>query len=518
VTVSTDAAVLADLARARRHRRLEDIDIFEKLYQAYLSVIAVGVVVLVAIGAIGDERVGPHTLDRIATDGPAIVGLAIAVALAAGFRSGARGGPLTLEAPFVAHVLLSPVGRDVALRGPALRLLGQGTLAGGGAGALTGLVASHRLPIDTAPVIAWSTVSGGAVALAALGAAMLVAGWPIPKPVATVVAFLLVAGSAADVAAGTVWSPGSIAGRLALGGVQFDALGLSTIPVALLLAAIGFTVVGGTSIEAARRRAGLVSELRLAVTRQDLRTVVLLQRRLAQDAARRQPWMRVPAGTRVPVFRRGLRGLARLPLVRVLRVLAFCSIAVGAGVGVWRGTSALIVVTGVALWAAALDVIEPLAQELDHPDRWAGYPVGYGDLLVRHLVAPFCVLVLAVLVPVAALAVAGDASVVLQTASGVFAVACAAAVLGAGASVATSPFDMASVQTLMPETVGTQLIFRVVWPPAIVVIGSLPVLAARAAVRDNASPFGAAVSFVLPLALMLMIVGTWLAQRKPGKV
>jgi hypothetical protein len=32
--VSVDAAVLGDLARARRSRRLADVDIFEKLYQA----------------------------------------------------------------------------------------------------------------------------------------------------------------------------------------------------------------------------------------------------------------------------------------------------------------------------------------------------------------------------------------------------------------------------------------------------------------------------------------------------
>jgi hypothetical protein len=517
--VSADAAVLADLARARRRRRLVDIDIFEKLYQAYLSVIAVAFLVLVGTGAIGDDPVSRATLHRIATDGPAVAGVVIAVVIAAGLRSGARGGPLTLEAPFVAHVLLSPVPRDVALRGPAIRQLGQGTIVGGGTGALIGVITSHRLPIASLPVIAWGAVAGAVVGVAALGAAMFVAGWPVPKVIANVLALLLVAGSVADVIAGTAFSPGSIAGRMAVSGVHFDAVGMAAIPVALVIAVAGVAVVGGTSVEAARRRAGLVSELRLAVTRQDLRTVVLLQRRLAQDAARRRPWLRVPGGRRFPVFRRGLQGLARLPIARVLRVLALCSIAVVAAVGAWRGTTPLLVISGIALWAAALDVIEPLAQELDHPDRWAGYPVGYGDLLLRHLVAPALLLLVVAVLPVAVVAVFVDASNVLQTAAALLIPACAAAVFGAAASVATAPFDIASMNTMIPpETLGAQLIFRMIWPPAVAVLATLPVLAAKSAFEDHLSPFGGAMSFLLPVSTMLALVGLWLSRRKPSRV
>lgn len=517
--MSADAAVLSDLARARRSRRLANVDIFEKLYQAYLSVIAVGVIVLVGTGAIGDEHVGASTLHRIAADGPAITGVLAAIAIGIGLRSGSRGGPLTLEAPFVAHVLLSPVRRDVALRGPAVRQLGQGAIAGGATGALVGVVASQRLPIATPPIVAWAAVAGAVVGVTALGAAMFVAGWPVPRRIANIVAAALVAGSVADIAAGTSWSPGSVIGRLAISGVHFDAIGLLALPVALVIPLAGVAVVGGTSIEAARRRAGLVSELRLAVTRQDLRTVVLLQRRLAQDAARRQPWVRVPRGDRHPVFRRGLHGLARLPLARVLRVLGLCSIAVVAAVGAWRGTTPLLVVSGIALWAAALDVIEPLAQEFDHPDRWAGYPVAYGDLLLRHLVAPAVVLLLAASVPVAVVAAIVQPSNVLQTAAAVLIPACAAAVFAAASSVATSPFDMSAMQTLIPpETLGAQLIFRMVWPPAVAVLATLPVLAARAAVRHHLPPFGAAMSYVLPVGTMLAIVGVWLSRRKPSRI
>ena len=512
----SDVGVLRDLARARRSRRLQDVDIFEKLYQAYLSVIAVGVVVLAGAGLVGDDRLGHSAVARAASDGPAIVGIVATLVLVAGLRSGMRGGPLTLEPAFVSHVLLSPVGRDEALREPAIRQLRTAALGGGGVGALGGLLASHRLPLTALPLMVWGAVAFGSVAVAATGLAMVVAGFPVRRAVARTVAVVLVAGSVTDLVAGTAWSPGSIVGRLATNGVRFDAVGLAAVAFAPALAAAGVAVVGGTSIEAARRRAGLVSQLRMAVTRQDLRTVVLLQRRLAQDAARRRPWLRVPGGERLPVFRRDLRGLARLPLVRVLRVVVLCSVAVGAAVAAWQGTTPLVLVTGVATWAAALDVIEPLAQELDHPDRWAGYPVVPGDLLVRHLVAPGIALAVAFVPAVTAAAIAGDASTVLQVAGALGLPLCAAAVIGAASSIATAPFDISSsAQTMMPETVGMQLIFRMAWPPALAVLAALPLLGARHAVEQRLSAIAGATQFLLPLCVLIGAVSVWLSRRKP---
>lgn len=511
-----DAAVLADLARARRRHRLEHVDLWEKLYQAYLSVIAMGVVVAVGASLIGDERVDPGTLDRISTDGPALVGLLATLVLVVGARSGLRGGPLTLEPAFVAHVLLSPVGRDLALRAPALRQLSQSAMTGAVSAASIGLVASHRLPVATVPLLLWATVAGAAVGAAASGLAMVVAGLPVPKLLGHAIAVALVAGGLADVAADSMWSPGSIAGRLALAGVDVDLVGLAVLPCTAALAAAGVALVGGTSIEAARRRAGLVSQLRFAVTRQDLRTVVLLQRRLAQDAARRRPWVRVPAGRRLPVARRGFQGLARLPLVRVLRVVALSSVAVAAAVGVWRGTTPLVLAVGIALWAAALDVVEPLAQELDHPGRWAGHPVGPGDLLLRHVTAPTVALVLATCIPVAVVAVAGDTGAVLQTAAGVLVPACLAAVLGAGASVAAEPFDLAQAKTPAPEAIGTQMIFRAAWPPAVAVLASLPLLSARDAAANDLAELPASTQFLVPVAMLLGLVAWWLSRRKPA--
>ena len=104
----------------------------------------------------------------------------------------------------------------------------------------------------------------------------------------------------------------------------------------------------------------------------------------------------------------------------------------------------------------------------------------------------------------------------LQTAGGVLVPACAAAVLGAAGSVATAPFDPGAMQTAMPEAIGTQVIFRVAWPPVVVD-------PRRAA--DPVGPLGAptaglaelpaSTQYLLPVAVLLGVVSMWLARRKP---
>ena len=74
------------------------------------------------------------------------------------------------------------------------------------------------------------------------------------------------------------------------------------------------------------------------------------------------------------------------------------------------------------------------------------------------------------------------------------------------------------MQTVMPETIGTQLLFRIAWPPAVVVLATLPVLAARAAADKHIAPFSAATQYALPICIMLGLVTVWLSHRKPAQV
>src|SRR5207237_3834791 len=88
-----------------------------------------------------------------------------------------------------------------------------------------------------------------------------------------------------------------------------------------------------------------------------------------------------------PVWRRDGHGLLRWPAVREARVVL---LAAGAGLalrGAWSGTTPLVVVAGLCVFVAALDVVEPLAQEVDHPDLGESLPMPEGRLHVRHLPA-----------------------------------------------------------------------------------------------------------------------------------
>ena len=507
--------VLADLGRARRQRRAADVDWFELLYQAYLTVIGCGIALVAAAGVIGDAEVPAGTLARIGDEGPAIAGLAVAAVVVAGLRSGARGGPLALEAAFVQHVLLAPVDRAAAMREPALRLVRQAAIAGGGSGGMAGLLAAERLPSSTLGLVAGGAAGGATTALLAVGLAMVVGGTRRSMWVADAASLVLVGLAAVDVATGTTVSPTTWVGGLALSAVEPSPLGAAGPVLAVAAVVAGVLCVGGTSLEASRRRAGLVSNLRFAVTRQDLRTVVLLQRRLAQDRARTTPWIRLGRRGRTPaVWRRGWQGLLRLPSRRLVRMAVLGGLAVAACAGVWAGNHVLVVVGGLLLHAVALDAIEPLAQELDHPDRWSSFPQAPGRLLVSHLAAPAALLLLAATPVVAVVAATSDpdtTSVAIATAVS----ACVGATVAAAATVATSPFDLSQVKAFVPEAIGMQLVARVAWPPALTTLSLLPLVVGRTAVDrgDPAAPVATTVMWGVAIAVIAASV--WLSHRKP---
>jgi hypothetical protein len=473
-----DVEVLGDLADARRDRRSTDVDWFERLYQAYLTVIGSIMAVVVATTFIGTDEISDAALERVAADGHWIVAGIAALAVLAGVRSGARGGPLTLEPPFVQHVLLSPADRDVALRAPAIRMLVNGSLAGALVGGLAGVTAAERLPVPTPALIASGAAAGAATTAIALGMAMAVAGRRFTVRRASLLGLpIAIIGGVA-------------AGRVALAAVELDVIAIAIVVLGAAVAAgLGIASVGGLSVESSLRRAGLVSSLRLAVTRQDLRAVVLVHRRLTLDRSRSRPWFPVP---RVPwpVWRRDMQSMARLPAPRLARIMAWCAVIGVASWGARTGTVALIVLAAVALHGLALDTLEGLAQEVDHPTAWLSLPGDPGRLLLDHLAAPATVLVI-LAIP---LALALREPILLVTAP-------ATAVVGASASIVMPPFEPWTNPMAPPESIGMTMIVRVAWPLVVTGIGLAPLLA-------GADPF----PFI---ALAVGFVGWWLSRRKP---
>src|SRR5688500_10241303 len=121
VTSSRGGRALRDLRRARRRRAYGDVDWVDALYKAYVTAIVSAIGASIASGYVGGEPVTPGQLATVTERGSALIGLVVAVALAAGLRSGGRGGPLALQPADVQLVLLAPLPRRLALRGPAAR-------------------------------------------------------------------------------------------------------------------------------------------------------------------------------------------------------------------------------------------------------------------------------------------------------------------------------------------------------------------------------------------------------------
>lgn len=518
MTLAESAAVVGDLRRARRQQRVSAIHWVDALYQVYITGLVAILAVVLASGAVGDGEVGAATLADVNRHGAAVVGVVAALAVYLGLRSGSRGGPLALEQPDVRHVLLAPVDRGVALRYPAWRQLRFLSFAAAAVGATAGQLALRRLPGNPAEWMVVGALFGVVVVGLGFGSALVAAGTGLRSWVATIGGGLLVAWSVADAVDKMPTAPGTVVGRLALWPLRTDPLALGGVVVAVALVAAGMRLVAGTSLEAAERRTALVGQLRFAVTLQDLRTVLVLRRQLAQERPRSEPW--VPALTnrraRFPVWQRGLRSVARWPASRFVRVLVLAAVAGLAMRAVWGGTTPLILLAGLALWVAALDAAEPLGQEIDHPGRTDAYPFERGQLFLQHLPVVALVSIVTGLVAGVVALVPFGTPVPASVALLVGAVGGLLAGCGAVVSVvqgAPEAVDMLAMST--PEIAGSRTVFRTAWPPGLAVLGTLPLLAARAAERGVSvpPPFVAAVSVTLPLLLVVIVLGGWVRFR-----
>lgn len=503
---------LRDLRAARRRRYAEQIDWIENLYRLYLGVIFGGWGLALISGALADVRVDRHAVEQIHRYGPAALGMLVALAVAGGLRSGARGGPLVLEAADVQHVLLSPVDRGAALRGPAVRRLRTAGFVGVVAGLIVGNFAFRRLPGAPAQWLFFGAAFGGIVAELGLASAMIASGRRIHRGAVLLLSVLIAGWSLADLFGHRVTSPASMLGALALWPVHHpaDSFALPAVGVAVAAAAVGIALTGlaGTSLEAARRRAGLAAQLRFAVTTQDLRAVILLRRQLASEIPRSRPWLRLaPAeGPRRAVWRRDWQSFLRWPPVRVVRVCVLGAIAGLALLGAWRGTTPLLVVASLALMVAAFDAVEPVGQEVDHPTRLSLLPVAARDVIRRHLVASVVVMSAVLLIAAVAATAAGAPA---QLVGVLIVIALPAAILSlccAALSVTNDPYAYA----LAPQIGYVQSGL----PVALVIIGvDAPVFLAREAARHGSSPVGAAIGAEFVVLLICWGVVAWLGHR-----
>lgn len=497
---------------ARRRRFVEQIDVMEVLYRVYLAAIFGGIALAVIAGWVEEAPASAGAIADMREHGAAVLGLLLALAVLMGLRSGARGGPLAIEAAEVQYVLLAPIDRGAALRPAAWRQLRIAVLAGAVLGAVVGNFVFRRLPGSPVEWIACLTLFGALLPLCALAAALLASGRRLKPALATAIGIALVAWSFADLLLGATSAPATMAGEI--GTLPLQDSGSSVIlaaigsGIALALAGLGLGSVGRIALEAARRRAELTAELRFSASVQDLRTVVLLRRQLASERPRRRPWIRLraAASSRHPVWRRGWQSFLRWPLGRVVRVLAIGLAAGAATAAAWSGITLLFVLPGLLLMVAALDLVEPLAQETDHPTRRELLPLAAAGLIHRHLVPSFAAMAaLLTFATLAALALGSSASAVGVGVATLFPTALVL-VCCAALSATNDPYayilnpQLGYLQSAAPIAIA-------------VVAAGAPVLLAREAARHGGSATSAAISTEFILLLIGVAMAWWLGKR-----
>jgi hypothetical protein len=518
----TDPRFLDDLRRARRRRRVAEVHWVDALYRAYMAALFGVLGIALLGGAVGDEPLTTGQVADVRVHGPAVIGLVASLVVAIGLRSGSRGGPLAVEPGDVRHVLLSPVARAVALRGPALRQLRTALFVALLVGAAIGRFAERRFE-----EAAWAWIASCAAAVAVtvalgLGAALVVGGHRVSRPVATLVGMVLVGWSVADVATRATGSgqipasPGRAVGWLALAPLDLHVAPVAAVLVAVALVAAGVAGVGGTSVEAAERRTALVGQIRFAATLQDLRTVMVLRRQLAADQPRDRPWLpRGRGGHGSPVWRRGWTGLLRFPAGRLGRIALLIVLAGVALRVAWSGTAPVVVLAGLAVWIIGLDLVEPLAQEVDHPSRRELYPVTAGSLHVRLRGPSLVGGALSGLLVGGAAVLPGAGQVPLGPGLVTGVAAGLTGVVGAVANVVSGvPTQSDELSVIAPEVAGTRLALRALLPPVLATAGALPLLIVEADLEAGRPEWSNAPIAWMAAGVASALVLGWVHQRE----
>ncbi len=542
MTDTDERTALRDLRRTRQRRRLGDTEWFDVAYRVYLFALVGMIAVVLASdatrGVIGDDVTTGDLIER----GPSVLGIVVVAAGALGVRSGANGGPVSIEVADVTHLLLAPVGRRRVMLRPVAQRIRSSMFAVALPCGVLGQFVAREVAGSRAAWAAAGATFGALVGAVFAASAVLSHTLRLPRWGATVVGATALGWQ--SVAAWATWTdadtalrigPANGAGSLALWGIRQRSA--DAVAVAVVAAAIGAALLlgGRFRIEPLVRRGRLVSQLRFAATVQDLRTVVLLRRQLRAETLRSTPWGGRPStpvrgratrpaasatSVRTMLWRRGLRSLRRLPAARVGRI---AGLAGAAGIcGSLAANSSLLFLIGllVSLFLLGMESIEPLSQEIDRPDLTDSLPIDRGHLFAHHLVAPAALLA-------AAGVVAAAAATALHPSQAAAAFAIALPTMWAGAlgpaigAVLDAPPPLAVADTTLlgaprdvdvsfvpPEFAGFSTAFSTFMPLIISALGLLPVVAMRA------DPTAAsALRVATGLALVFAFAIVWILRR-----
>ena len=506
----------------RRRHRVADMEWFEALYKVYIAAFLGGSAILFLSGLSTDTPLTTQQMANLSANTPHAVGLIAAVVVFIGLRSGANGGPIAVEEPEVRHVLLAPLDHAAVLRHPAIQRLRTFAFAGAIAGGTANQLLGRRVPQAGTSLVMfalWGALAGALMGMLFIIAALIVHGLGFARWIATAIATALTGWQVVVTFNNShVAGPFDTIGSISLWWLRHSYIDIVGVAAIVILTAFAIALAGRLSLEALSRRSSLVSQMKFAVTLQDIRTVVLLRRQLSQEHMRVKPWVKIPRVLRRDVVvGRGFRSMAHFPIRRVIRMLLLTITGAAALVSAWRGTTPAIVVAGLMFFIVGLDAVEPLSQEVDQPDRTDALPHDRGLLMVKHLVVPalFMFPFLVAGVVVAYIAEPHSNTIVYALLLGI------PALLGgvAGAAInavkgAPDPVGGANQGlALPPEVAGMTTMVRAVWPPAVAIVACAPVLATRHGFETGIDMLGNTLRSIGGVVILLILVGGWVRQR-----
>ncbi len=512
---------LRAMRNQRRRHRVADMEWFEALYKVYIAAFLGGSAILFLSGLSTDTPLTTQQMTNLLAHAPHAVGLIAAVVVFIGLRSGANGGPIAVEEPEVRHVLLAPLNHAAVLRHPAIQRLRTFAFAGAIAGGTANQLLGRRVPNAPSLVVfaMWGAIAGALLGMLFIIAALIVHGLGFARWMATALATVL-AGWQVIVTFNDshIAGPFDTIGSISLWWSRHSYIDIVGVVAILVLAIFAIALAGRLSLEALSRRSSLVSQMKFAVTLQDIRTVVLLRRQLSQEHMRVKPWVKVPKALRKDVvIGRGFRSMAHFPLRRVIRMKLLTMTGAAALVAAWRGTTPAVVVAGLMFFIVGLDAVEPLSQEVDQPDRTDALPHDRGLLMVKHLAVPALFMFPFLLAGVFVAYVAEPHTSTLMYSVLLGIPALLGGVAGAAINAVKGAPDPAGGATqglaMPPEVAGMTTMVRAVWPPAVAVIASLPVLATRHGFETGIDMLGNTLRAAGGVVILLILVGGWVRQR-----
>ncbi len=104
---SDSRSALRELRRVRTRNRIGDAEWYDIAYRVYLFALVGLILVVWASDAVEGIVSEDLSTDLLLSRGPSVLGLLAVAAAATGLRSGADGGPISVEPADVRHVLLA---------------------------------------------------------------------------------------------------------------------------------------------------------------------------------------------------------------------------------------------------------------------------------------------------------------------------------------------------------------------------------------------------------------------------